>query len=168
MPLPVLHAAGWVVGWLSFLLSPRYRRRLRENLAAMVMPAFVLGTGIAAVLMRHTRSSMLQVLAADYVRTARAKGASDWRVTIRHALRNAMIPVVTLVGLQIGFLLGGSIVTETMFAWPGVGSLMVDSVFQRDMPTVQGCILMIVLFFLVINTLVDIAYVVIDPRIRYR
>ena len=105
---------------------------------------------------------------ADFVRTARSKGMSERRVVEWHVLRNALVLVVTIVGLQFGSLMGQAVVVEKLFAWPGVGSLMVDSVFQRDVPAVQGCILMIVLFFLAINTLVDIAYVVIDPRIRYR
>ena len=114
-----------------------------------------------------TRSSLVEVLGEDYVRTARAKGLPERRVLLVHALRNALVLVITIVGLQFGSLMGQAVVVEKLFAWPGVGSLMVDSVFQRDMPAVQGCILMIVLFFLFINTLVDLAYVVIDPRIRY-
>ncbi|MGH8431066.1 MAG: ABC transporter permease, partial [Solimonas sp.] len=115
-----------------------------------------------------TRAAVLDVLNADFVRTARSKGMSERRVVEWHVLRNALVLVITIVGLQFGALMGQAVVVEKLFAWPGVGSLMVDSVFQRDMPAVQGCILMIVLFFLFINTLVDIAYVVIDPRIRYR
>jgi ABC-type dipeptide/oligopeptide/nickel transport system permease component len=107
------------------------------------------------------------VLNADFVRTARSKGMSEGLVVKWHVLRNALVLVITIVGLQFGSLMGQAVVVEKLFAWPGVGSLMVDSVFQRDMPAVQGCILMIVLFFLFINTLVDLAYVVIDPRIRY-
>jgi peptide/nickel transport system permease protein len=111
--------------------------------------------------------AVLDVLNADFVRTARSKGMSERLVVKWHVLRNALVLVITIVGLQFGSLMGQAVVVEKLFAWPGVGSLMVDSVFQRDMPAVQGCILMIVLFFLFINTLVDIAYVVIDPRIRY-
>ena len=112
-----------------------------------------------------TRTSLLETLGADYVRTARAKGASDWRVTIRHALRNAMIPVVTLVGLQIGFLLGGSIVTETMFAWPGVGRMAVGAITSSDFPLAQGAILILAVGFMVINLAVDVLYAYLDPRI---
>ena len=138
------------------------------GLRNLILPAIALGVGPMALLARTTRAAVLDVLNADFVRTARSKGMSERRVVEWHVLRNALVLVITIVGLQFGSLMGQAVVVEKLFAWPGVGSLMVDSVFQRDMPTVQGCILMIVLFFLVINTLVDIAYVVIDPRIRYR
>jgi peptide/nickel transport system permease protein len=133
----------------------------------LILPAVALGVGPMALLARTTRAAVLDVLNADFVRTARAKGMSERRVVTWHVLRNALVLVVTIVGLQFGSLMGAAVVVEKLFAWPGVGSLLVDSVFQRDMPAVQGCILMIVIFFLAINTLVDIAYVVIDPRIRY-
>jgi len=138
------------------------------GLRNLILPAIALGVGPMALLARTTRAAVLDVLNADFVRTARSKGMSERRVVEWHVLRNALVLVITIVGLQFGSLMGQAVVVEKLFAWPGVGSLMVDSVFQRDMPTVQGCILMIVLFFLVINTLVDLAYVVIDPRIRYR
>jgi ABC-type dipeptide/oligopeptide/nickel transport system permease component len=138
------------------------------GLSHLILPAIALGVGPMALLARTTRAAVLDVLNADFVRTARSKGMSERRVVEWHVLRNALVLVITIVGLQFGSLMGQAVVVEKLFAWPGVGSLMVDSVFQRDMPTVQGCILMIVLFFLVINTLVDLAYVVIDPRIRYR
>ena len=131
-------------------------------------PAGAIGAIPAPVRARTTRAAVLDVLNADFVRTARSKGMSERRVVEWHVLRNALVLVITIVGLQFGSLMGQAVVVEKLFAWPGVGSLMVDSVFQRDMPTVQGCILMIVLFFLAINTLVDLAYVVIDPRIRYQ
>jgi peptide/nickel transport system permease protein len=133
----------------------------------LILPAIALGVGPMALLARTTRAAVLDVLNADFVRTARSKGMSERRVVTWHVLRNALVLVVTIVGLQFGSLMGAAVVVEKLFAWPGVGSLLVDSVFQRDMPAVQGCILMIVIFFLAINTLVDIAYVVIDPRIRY-
>jgi ABC-type dipeptide/oligopeptide/nickel transport system permease component len=133
----------------------------------IILPAVALGVGPMALLARTTRAAVLEVLNADFVRTARSKGMSERRVVEWHVLRNALVLVITIVGLQFGSLMGQAVVVEKLFAWPGVGSLMVDSVFQRDIPTVQGCILMIVVFFLVINTLVDLAYVVIDPRIRY-
>jgi ABC-type dipeptide/oligopeptide/nickel transport system permease component len=133
----------------------------------LILPAVALGVGPMALLARTTRAAVLDVLNADFVRTARSKGMSERRVVTWHVLRNALVLVVTIVGLQFGSLMGAAVVVEKLFAWPGVGSLLVDSVFQRDMPAVQGCILMIVIFFLAINTLVDIAYVVIDPRIRY-
>ena len=138
------------------------------GLRHLILPAIALGVGPMALLARTTRAAVLDVLNADFVRTARSKGMSERRVVEWHVLRNALVLVITIVGLQFGSLMGQAVVVEKLFAWPGVGSLMVDSVFQRDMPTVQGCILMIVLFFLAINTLVDLAYVVIDPRIRYQ
>jgi ABC-type dipeptide/oligopeptide/nickel transport system permease component len=138
------------------------------GLRHLILPAIALGVGPMALLARTTRAAVLDVLNADFVRTARSKGMSERRVVEWHVLRNALVLVITIVGLQFGSLMGQAVVVEKLFAWPGVGSLMVDSVFQRDMPTVQGCILMIVLFFLAINTLVDVAYVVIDPRIRYQ
>ncbi len=137
------------------------------GLTHIILPAVALGVGPMALLARTTRAAVLDVLNADFVRTARSKGMSERRVVTWHVLRNALVLVVTIVGLQFGSLMGQAVVVEKLFAWPGIGSLMVDSVFQRDMPAVQGCILMIVLFFLVINTLVDLAYVAIDPRIRY-
>ena len=138
------------------------------GLRNLILPAVALGVGPMALLARTTRAAVLDVLNADFVRTARSKGMSERRVVEWHVLRNALVLVITIVGLQFGSLMGAAVVVEKLFAWPGVGSLMVDSVFQRDIPAVQGCILMIVLFFLFINTLVDMTYVVIDPRIRYR
>jgi peptide/nickel transport system permease protein len=137
------------------------------GLTHVILPAIALGVGPMALLARTTRAAVLDVLNADFVRTARSKGMSERRVVTWHVLRNALVLVITIVGLQFGSLMGQAVVVEKLFAWPGVGSLMVDSVFQRDIPAVQGCILMIVMFFLVINTLVDLAYVAIDPRIRY-
>ena len=137
------------------------------GLRNLILPAVALGVGPMALLARTTRAAVLDVLNADFVRTARSKGMSERLVVKWHVLRNALVLVITIVGLQFGSLMGQAVVVEKLFAWPGVGSLMVDSVFQRDMPAVQGCILLIVVFFLFINTLVDIAYVVIDPRIRY-
>jgi len=138
------------------------------GLTHIILPAVALGVGPMALLARTTRAAVLDVLNADFVRTARSKGMSERLVVKWHVLRNALVLVITIVGLQFGSLMGQAVVVERLFSWPGVGSLLIDSVFQRDIPTVQGCILMIVLFFLVINTLVDLAYVVIDPRIRYR
>src|SRR3979409_1380 len=137
------------------------------GLRTLILPAVALGVGPMALLARTTRAAVLDVLNADFVRTARSKGMSERRVVEWHVLRNALVLVVPRVGVRFGSLMGQAVVVEKLFSWPGVGSLLVDSVFQRDIPTVQGCILMIVLFFLTINTLVDIAYVVIDPRIRY-
>ena len=137
------------------------------GLTHVILPAVALGVGPMALLARTTRAAVLEILNADFVRTARSKGMSERRVVEWHVLRNALVLVVTIVGLQFGSLMGQAVVVEKLFAWPGVGSLLIDSVFQRDIPTVQGCILLIVLFFLLINTVVDLAYVAIDPRIRY-
>jgi peptide/nickel transport system permease protein len=138
------------------------------NLAHMALPALVLGTGLAAVIMRQTRSSMLDALSTDYVRTARAKGLRERTVVGIHALRNSLIVVVTIVGLQLGALISGAVVTERIFALPGFGKLTVDSVFQRDYPVIQGVVLVTATAYIVINLLVDLLYSLIDPRIRVR
>jgi ABC-type dipeptide/oligopeptide/nickel transport system permease component len=135
------------------------------GLKSIVLPAITLGSVFVGPVARMTRTSMLETLATDYVRTARAKGISDWQVTVRHALRNALIPVVTLIGLQIGFLLGGSVVTETMFAWPGVGRMAVGAITSSDFPLAQGAILILAIGFLAVNLLVDVLYAWLDPRI---
>lgn len=132
----------------------------------MILPALTLGTGSAAIVARMTRSSMLEVYRQDYIRTARSKGLGEFTVVVRHALRNTLIPVVTIVGLQFGFLLGGAIVTETIFSIPGVGRLMVDAIRQRDMLIVQGGVLVIAFTFSLINLFVDIMYAFLDPKIR--
>jgi peptide/nickel transport system permease protein len=138
-----------------------------DNLARLVMPAIALGTFGAATNMRFTRSSMIEVLHQDYIRTARAKGAGWWRVVNRHALKNALVPVVTIVGLQVGAILEGALVTETVFSWPGVGKLAVDSIFARDFPVVQGIVLASALSYMVANLVVDLVYAWLDPRISY-
>jgi peptide/nickel transport system permease protein len=153
--------------WLPPIGFTPIRQDLFDNLKRMIMPAITLGTALAAVVMRQTRSSLLEVLDQDYVRTARAKGLTDTRMVRVHALKNALIPVVTVVGLQVGGLLGGAIITETIFALPGIGKLLVDSIFQRDFPMVQGVVLFTSLAFLVTNLMVDLLYAVLDPRIRY-
>jgi len=140
---------------------------LGGNLKGMVMPAVTLGTFAAAATARLTRSTLLEVLNQDYIRTGFAKGLHESAVVRRHAMKNAMIPVVTVVGLQLGNLLGSGIVTETIFALPGVGRLVVDSIYQRDFPLVQGVTLYLALIFLVVNLLVDLVYAYLDPRIRY-
>lgn len=137
------------------------------NLKSLIMPAVTLGTALAAVTTRQMRGSLLEVLGNDYIRTAWAKGLDEALVVQRHALKNALIPVVTVVGLQMGNLLGSAIITETIFALPGVGRMVVDSIFQRDFPMVQGIVLYLALMFLVINLLVDLTYAYLDPRIRY-
>ncbi len=132
----------------------------------LILPAIVLGTIPLAVIARQTRSAMLEVLGEDYVRTARAKGLSPLRVVGLHALRNALIPVITVIGLTTGTLLAGAILTETIFSWPGVGKWMVDSIFRRDYPAVQGGLILIAMVVMVVNLLVDVAYGFINPRIR--
>ncbi|WP_432950608.1 ABC transporter permease [Kribbella sp. CA-253562] len=138
------------------------------NLHHLVLPALILGTGLAAVIMRQTRSSMLDALSADYIRTAEAKGLPSSAVIGRHALRNSLIVVVTIVGLQLGALISGAVVTERIFALPGFGKLTVDAVFQRDYPVIQAVVLVTATAYIVINLLVDLLYSVIDPRIRVR
>lgn len=132
----------------------------------LVMPALTIGTSSAAIITRMTRSSMLEVVRQDYIRTARAKGLSENVVINRHALKNALIPIVTVIGLQFGYLLGGAVLTETIFAWPGVGRFMVDAIRQKDYPVVQGGVLLLALTFSLVNLIVDILYAYIDPRIK--
>ncbi|MBS3966265.1 MAG: ABC transporter permease, partial [Truepera sp.] len=139
----------------------------RGTLAHLVLPAISLGAGSAAIIARMTRSAMLEVLSQDYVRTARAKGLAQRLVINKHAFRNALIPVVTITGLQFGTLMAGAVLTETVFTWPGIGSLLVTSILARDYPVVQGAVLLIAISFIVINLLVDMIYGAIDPRIRY-
>lgn len=133
----------------------------------LVLPSIVLGTIPMAVIARMTRSSMLEVLGEDYIRTARSKGIAPWRVIIIHALRNALIPVITVIGLQVGILLGGAILTETIFAWPGIGKWLIESIGRRDYPVVQGGILIVATIIIIVNLLVDIAYGIVNPRIRH-
>ena len=132
----------------------------------LLMPAITLGTSSAALITRMTRSSMLEVVRQDYIRTARAKGLDESVVINRHALKNALIPVVTVIGLQFGYLLGGAVLTETVFSWPGVGRMMVDAIRQKDYPVVQAGVLLLALSFSLVNLLVDILYAYIDPRIK--
>jgi peptide/nickel transport system permease protein len=154
------------LGWLpaSGYVSPF--EDLKANLAAMIMPAFVLGNAIAAVLMRHTRSAMLQVLNADYVRTARAKGLDERSVILKHALRNALTPIITLGALEFGTLLSGAVLTEQVFSIPGFGKLIVDAVFNRDYAVVQGVVLFTASVYIVLNLLADLAYFYVNPRLR--
>jgi peptide/nickel transport system permease protein len=154
------------LGWLpaSGYVSPF--EDLRANLAAMIMPAFVLGNAIAAVLMRHTRSAMLQVLSADYVRTARAKGLSKTTVVLKHGLRNALTPIITLGALEFGTLLSGAVLTEQVFTIPGFGKLIVDSVFNRDYSVVQGVVLVTATTYTLLNLFADLASFVVNPRLR--
>ncbi|TCR63160.1 ABC transporter permease [Bosea sp. BK604] len=152
---------GWLPssGYVPFFVDPV------ANLKAMLLPAITLGSGLAALIMRQTRTSMLEVLSADYIRTARAKGAREPRVVLHHGLRNALLPVITVIGLQIGTLLGGAVVTETVFSLSGLGRMIVEGIFQRDFPSIQGAILVIVFSILVVNLLTDLSYFVLDKRI---
>jgi peptide/nickel transport system permease protein len=154
------------LGWLpaSGYVSPF--EDLWGNLSAMIMPAFVLGNGIAAVLMRHTRSAMLQVLSADYVRTARAKGLDERTVVLKHALRNALTPIITLGALEFGTLLSGAVLTEQVFSIPGFGKLIVDAVFNRDYAVVQGVVLFTSSVYILLNLMADMAYFLVNPRLR--
>lgn len=140
----------------------------RSALSHLILPAIVLGTIPLAVIARQTRSAMLEVLGEDYVRTARAKGLAPWRIVGLHALRNALIPVITVIGLSVGVLLGGAILTETIFAWPGIGKWMLDSIARRDYPSVQGGLLLIAGIVMVVNIAVELLYGLINPRIRHR
>ena len=154
------------LGWLpaSGYVSPF--EDLAGNLAAMAMPAFVLGNAIAAVLMRHTRSAMLQVMSSDYVRTARAKGLNERTVVIKHALRNALTPIITLGALELGTLLSGAVLTEQVFTIPGFGKLIVDAVFNRDYAVVQGVVLFTATTYILLNLMADLAYFWVNPRLR--
>ncbi len=154
------------LGWLpaSGYVSPF--EDLKSNLAAMIMPAFVLGNASAAVLMRHTRSAMLEVLSADYVRTARAKGLDERVVVLKHALRNALTPVITLGALEFGSLLSGAVLTEQVFSIPGFGKLIVDAVFNRDYAVVQGVVLCTATAYITLNLIADLAYFLVNPRLR--
>lgn len=139
-----------------------------DALRHLLLPALTLGTIPLAILTRITRSAMLEVLSQDYVRTARAKGLSERQVILKHALKNALLPVVTIVGLQFGTLLGGAILTETIFSWPGIGSYIYEGILNRDYPVVQAGVLVVATAFVLVNLLVDLSYALLDPRIQYR
>jgi ABC-type dipeptide/oligopeptide/nickel transport system permease component len=147
------------LGWLPASGSGSWRH--------LVMPAFAIGFASSAFIARITRSSMIETLRHDYVRTARAKGVVSWRVNVRHAFRNALLPVVTVVGLQFGSLLGGAVLTETVFAYPGVGRMLVDAIRARDLPLIQGTVLFVSVVFVLINLAVDVSYAALNPKIRY-
>ena len=148
------------LGWLPATGAYTWRH--------FILPAFTLGAASTAIIARMTRSSMLEVVRLDYIRTARAKGLTEGLVILRHALKNALIPVVTVIGLQMGLLLGGAVLTEIVFAWPGIGRLLVDALLARDYPVIQGVVLVIAAMFILVNLVVDIVYVYLDPRIRYQ
>ncbi len=138
----------------------------RGGILHLVLPAFTLGAALAAILTRMVRTSVIEELSADYIRTARAKGLSEPAVLFRHAFRNALIPILTILGLQFGTLLAGTIVTESIFAWPGIGRLAVQAIGARDYPLLQGCILLIAVSYVLVNLLTDFVYAVVDPRVR--
>jgi peptide/nickel transport system permease protein len=168
--------------WLGLLLIQRFSVDLQwfpvagygdpgagffERMRHLVLPAFVLGLGSSALITRFTRASMLDVLGEDYVRTGRSKGLSEPVIVLKHALRNALIPIVTVIGLAVALLLGGAVVTETVFALPGVGNLVVSAVLRRDYPVIQGALIVIAAVYVLVNLAIDLLYIVIDPRVRY-
>ncbi len=162
------------VFWSGFLLMMVFALELgwlpasgRGTWRHLVLPAITVGVSSAAFIARITRGAVLEALAQDYVRTAKAKGLAPRRVVLRHALRNALLPIVTVVGLQLGGLLGGAVLTETVFAWPGVGRLLVDAIVARDLPLVQGSVLVVSLLFILVNLAVDLSYAAINPKVRY-
>ncbi len=157
-PMLMLVFAVWL-GWfpVSGMESP----------TSIILPAVTLGIGLSAILSRMTRTSLLEVLHDDYIRTARAKGVSEYRVIIRHALRAALLPIITIVGLQMGSLLAGAVITETIFSWDGIGRLLVESIEKRDYPVTQACVLIIALSYVLVNRATDIAYRLADPRVRF-
>ncbi len=156
-PMLILVGALWL-GW--FPVSGR------EGFMSLVLPALTLGTAMAAILSRMIRSALLEVITEEFIRTARAKGLTEWRVIVHHGLRNALLPVITLLGLQLGALLGGAIITETVFSWPGIGLLVVEAIQRRDYPVVQATVLFISLSYVLVNLLTDLLYAWIDPRVR--
>jgi peptide/nickel transport system permease protein len=172
LPFPGRLSTGYAVTSISgFVLVDSL---LTLNIAAfwdglkhLILPAIALGTIPMAVIMRMTRSSMLEVMGEDYVRTARAKGVVPWRVIFKHALRNAMLPTVTVIGLQAGLLMGGAVITEQIFSWPGVGQIAAESVYRRDYAMIQGVVLYGATLFVLVNLVVDVLYAVLDPRVRY-
>lgn len=156
-PILIIIFALWL-GW--FPVSGN------EGLGSLVLPALTLGTALSAILSRMIRASMLQVLQEDYIRAARARGLKEVRVLIQHALRNAALPVITIIGMQFGALLTGAVITETIFAWPGIGQLMIESIQKRDYPTVQACILLISVTYVFVNLMTDLLYTTLDPRVK--
>jgi peptide/nickel transport system permease protein len=157
------------LGWLpaSGMYAPYGGGGLLDLLAHLLLPAVTLAAASVTIIARLTRATMLETLGQDYIRTARAKGVVERGVVLRHGLKNALIPIVTVVGVQAGYLLGGAVLTETVFAWPGVGTLMVQGILARDVPLVQGCVLVVALSFVLVNLAVDLVYAWLDPRIRY-
>jgi peptide/nickel transport system permease protein len=162
----VLPSIWW--GWSPEVKYVPFTEDPLQNLKQMLIPAFILGTALSAITMRLTRTQMLEVLRQDYIRTAWAKGLNARTVTVRHALRNALVPVVTLVGLQAPLLIGGAVIVEQIFVIPGMGLLLLDAVNQRDYPIITGVFLIVGVAVMVINLVVDLSYGLLDPRVRYR
>ena len=158
---------GLQLDWLPIRGMGSLEEGLWDFVSHLILPALTLGTALAAILTRLTRNAMLDVLAEDYVRTARAKGLTSFNILFKHALRNAVMPVETTAGLQFGALLGGAVITETVFSWPGLGLLSINAIRQRDLPLMQGSVLAFALCFMIATLLVDLLYAVINPRIRY-
>jgi len=158
-PLLIMVFSLWL-GW--FPVSGK------EGFSSVILPAVTLGTAMAAILARMVRSTLLEVINEDYMRTAKAKGLSQQQVIVKHGLRNALLPIITLIGLQLGTLLGGAVITEKIFSWPGIGLLTIEAIQGRDYPVVQACVLLISLSYVVVNILTDLLYVLIDPRIRLK
>jgi ABC-type dipeptide/oligopeptide/nickel transport system permease component len=156
-PMLILVGSLWL-GW--FPVSGR------EGVASIVLPAMTLGTAMAAILSRMIRSTLLEVLTEDFIRTARSKGLTEWVITFRHGLRNALLPVITLLGLQLGALLSGAVITETVFSWPGIGSLVIEAIHRRDYPVVQAAVLLISVSYVIVNLFTDLVYAWVDPRVR--
>lgn len=157
-PILMLVFAVWL-GWLPVSGM--------DNSASIVLPAFTLGLGLCAILTRMTRTSLLEVLNEDFIRTARAKGVTETTVILRHALRAALLPIITIVGLQMGSLLAGAVITETIFSWDGIGRLLVESIEKRDYPVTQACVLVVALSYVLVNLMTDTVYQLVDPRIRF-
>mgnify|MGYP003952845461 FL=1 len=156
-PLLILIFSLWL-GW--FPVSGN------EGISSLILPALTLGTALAAILSRMIRSSMIEILQEDYIRSVRARGLTEFNILIYHALRNALLPVVTILGMQLGTLLAGAVITETIFSWPGIGQLMIESIQKRDYPVVQGCVILISFTYVLINLVADFVCVSLDPRIR--
>jgi peptide/nickel transport system permease protein len=159
--------ASFVFHWLPPMIFAKPWENPIANLQQMFLPVVAISLGLAAEIMRMTRSSMLEVLSEEYVRTARAKGLAERRVVVRHALRNALIPIVTILGLELGYLLGGVVIAEQIFGMPGLGWTLLNGVYNRDYPVVQGAIMLFAVTFALMNLLVDVLYTYLDPRIRY-
>jgi ABC-type dipeptide/oligopeptide/nickel transport system permease component len=156
-PLLILIFALWL-GWVPV--------SGKDGLSSLILPALTLGTALAAILSRMVRASMLEVLQEDYIRAARARGLSEFSVLGLHALRNAALPVITILGMQLGALLAGAVITETIFSWPGIGQLMIDSIQKRDYPVVQACVLLISFTYVLVNLMTDVTYITLDPRMK--